>query len=175
MPPGPIQVISMCAGQGRDIIGVLPDHARRADVRARLVELDPENVAWAREAARRHGLTALEIVEADAALSDAYAGLVPADVLLVCGILGNIPEADIERTVQHLSMLGRCGTTVIWTRHRNPPDFTPTLRRWFSDSGYEEVSFDALNNERNPAIGVHRLRGPALPFRPGFRFFTFVR
>ena len=41
-PPGPIRVISMCAGQGRDLLGVLADHPRRADVRARLVELDGE-------------------------------------------------------------------------------------------------------------------------------------
>ncbi|GHD35622.1 hypothetical protein GCM10010335_31060 [Streptomyces galbus] len=30
----------MCAGQGRDLIGVLAGHPRRDDVRARLVELD---------------------------------------------------------------------------------------------------------------------------------------
>jgi hypothetical protein len=29
-PPGPILVISVCAGQGRDLLGVLPD--RRTDV-----------------------------------------------------------------------------------------------------------------------------------------------
>jgi hypothetical protein len=33
-------VISLCAGQGRDLLGVLADHPRREDVRARLVELD---------------------------------------------------------------------------------------------------------------------------------------
>jgi hypothetical protein len=28
-PPGPIRAISMCAGQGRDLLGVLVGHARR--------------------------------------------------------------------------------------------------------------------------------------------------
>src|SRR5690348_16542001 len=40
--PGPVQMISMCAGEGRDILGVLADHPRRNDVHGRLVELDPD-------------------------------------------------------------------------------------------------------------------------------------
>ena len=36
VPPGPVRVISLCAGQGRDLIGVLADHPRRGDVTARL-------------------------------------------------------------------------------------------------------------------------------------------
>lgn len=40
-PPGPIRALSMCAGQGRDLIEVLATHPRRTDVMARLVELDP--------------------------------------------------------------------------------------------------------------------------------------
>ena len=35
-PPGPIRLISMCAGQGHDVLGALPDHPRRGDVTARL-------------------------------------------------------------------------------------------------------------------------------------------
>jgi hypothetical protein len=50
-PAGPVPVIKLCAGQGRDLLGVLADHPRSADVRARLVELDPELAAWARERA----------------------------------------------------------------------------------------------------------------------------
>src|SRR5204862_3093205 len=63
-PPGPIRVISMCAGQGRDLLGALADHARAIDVTARLVELDPRNVVVARQEAARH--TAVEVVCRDA-------------------------------------------------------------------------------------------------------------
>ena len=34
-PPGPLHAISLCAGQGRDLIGVLARHPRRDDVTAR--------------------------------------------------------------------------------------------------------------------------------------------
>jgi hypothetical protein len=50
-PAGDVRLISLCAGQGRDVIGALTGHPRRDDVRARLVELDERNVALARQAA----------------------------------------------------------------------------------------------------------------------------
>ena len=65
--PGPLRAISICAGQGRDLIGVLREHPRRRDVTARLVELDPRNAAAARQRAADAGLTQVEVVTGDAA------------------------------------------------------------------------------------------------------------
>ena len=31
-PPGPVSLVSLCAGQGHDVLGVLPGHRRRPDV-----------------------------------------------------------------------------------------------------------------------------------------------
>ena len=87
---GPVRAISICAGQGHDLIGVLADHPRRADVTARLVELDEHNALLARRAAHTAGLDAVEVVAADASITDAYAGAVPADLILLCGVLGNM-------------------------------------------------------------------------------------
>jgi hypothetical protein len=80
----------MCANQGRDVLGVLLDHGRRTDVTARLVELDPVLVADARGAANRAGLD-VEVVHGDPSSTAAYAGAVPADVILVCGVSGPEP------------------------------------------------------------------------------------
>ena len=118
-PPGPLTAVSLCAGQGRDLIGALHDHPRRADVRARLVELDDRNVAVARAAARAAGLPDVEVLAGDASLTDHYAPLVPADLVLVCGVLGNLVDADVERTIDHLAQLCRPGGTVVWTRTRH--------------------------------------------------------
>ena len=85
-PPGPLHAISLCAGQGRDLIGVLARHPRRDDVTARLVELDPRNAAAARDAAEVADLPRVEVVTGDAALTDQYAGMVPA--YLVAGLRG---------------------------------------------------------------------------------------
>ena len=55
LPPGPIRVVSLCAGQGADLLGAADGHPRADDLTGRLVELDPRNVE--RRAAR--GSTAL--------------------------------------------------------------------------------------------------------------------
>jgi len=174
-PSGPIRVISMCAGQGRDVLTVLPRHPRRADVRATLMELDPENVRVARATAAAEGLTSIEVVEGDASISDTFESLGPADVLLVCGIFGNVSAADVENTVQTISMLCKPGAVIIWTRHRREPDLTRRIRRWLAEAGFAELTFDAIHNESRSGVGTARLIGAPERWRPGHRFFTFIR
>jgi hypothetical protein len=115
-PPGPLRVISLCSGQGRDLLEVLTDHPRREDVRARLVELDERNTALAMAAARDSGLSQVEIVTADASRSENYDGMTPADLVLICGLFGNIGDADIERVVATCPQLCKTGGRVVWTR-----------------------------------------------------------
>jgi hypothetical protein len=174
-PDGPIRLISMCAGQGRDVLGVVPTHERRSDVSGVLVELDPENVRFAREAASAAGLSSVEVLEADAAVSDVYAPFVPADIVLACGIFGNITDADLENTVRTLSMLCNLGAAVIWTRHREDPEVIRAIRAWFVDSGFEDLTFDAPESPKLYGIGTAHLVGAPIPWRRGHRFFTFIR
>lgn len=58
----------------------------------------------------------------DAALTRHYTGMVPADIVLARGVFGNITAADIERTVAHCTQLCAAGGSLVWTRHRTPPD-----------------------------------------------------
>ena len=88
-------------------------------------------------------------------------------MLLLCGIFGNVSDRDIERTVQAAPALCREGATVVWTRHRRPPDLTPRIRAWFTRAGFEEVAFDALETDSMIGVGVGRL-GRLRP-RPGRR------
>ena len=171
--PGPVQLISLCAGQGRDVIGVLAGHQRGADVRARLVELDLRNVEYARLAAAAAGLDGVEVLAADAGLTDAYAGAVPAQIVVACGIFGNITDADIARTVFGLPGLCAPGAGVIWTRHTLPPDLTPAIRSWFAAAGFAEESYEAPAATRQGS-GRHRLAGPQASLPPGERLFTFA-
>lgn len=173
-PPGPVRVVSMCAGQGRDLLGVLAGHPRRDDVRARLVELDQRNVAIARQATADAGLPGVEVVAGDAALTDAYAGAVPAEVILACGVFGNISDDDVSRTVRYLPTLCAPGGAVIWTRHRRPPDLTPAVRAWFAERGFEEVAYTTADGTFF-GVGTHRLQGTPAPLPPGRRLFTFLR
>jgi hypothetical protein len=140
-----------------------------------LVELDPENVRFARDTVAAAGLSSVEVLEADAAVSDVYAPFVPADIVLACGIFGNITDADLENTVRTLSMLCNQGAAVIWTRHRENPEVIRAIRAWFVDSGFEDLTFDAPESPKLYGIGTARLIGNPVPWRSGHRFFTFIR
>jgi len=172
-PAGDIRLISLCAGQGRDVIGVLAGHPRRDDVRARLVELDERNVAVAREAARAAGLDGVEVLRADAGITDACVGAVPARMVVACGIFGNITVSDIQATVAALPSLCAPGALVLWTRHRRPPDLTPAIRSWFGEAGFREEAFDA-SHDGLMSVGAGRLTGEPAALMPGRRLFTFV-
>jgi hypothetical protein len=168
MPPGPVRAISLCAGQGRDLLGVLADHPRRDDVTARLVELDPRNVAVARSAAP----AGVEVVEGDASDAAAYAGLVPADLVVACGLFGNLTDKGVRELVGHLPMLCRTGGTVVWTRHIDPPDLTSQIREWLRESGFRETGFDTEPG-RHFGVGAHVLAGPTSPYRSDVTLFRF--
>jgi SAM-dependent methyltransferase len=162
-PPGSIRIVSICAGQGRDVIDVVGAHPRQSDVRARLVELDPELVAFARARAIAAGLGVagrIEVVQGDASLVRSYAGALPADLVLVCGVFGNISDEDIRATVRRLPAFCAPGGTVVWTRHRRPPDLTPSVRGWFAEAGFVEKSFVAPS-PYVLGIGCHQWVGRA--------------
>ncbi|HTW55340.1 MAG TPA: class I SAM-dependent methyltransferase [Thermoplasmata archaeon] len=172
-PPGPIRVLSLCAGDGRDLLGVLADHPRAPDVRARLVDLAPALVEVGRARAAALGLRSIEVVVGDAGEARTAEGAVPVDLLLLCGIFGNVADADVENTVRHAPAFCAPGATVVWTRGRFPPDLTPSIRRWFRAAGFEELAFVTVPDS-TAAVGSGRLVGPVAPFRPSTRLFTFL-
>ncbi len=175
---GPLRVISMCAGEGRDVIPVLASHPRRDEIAARLVDLEPRNAALARDAAEAAGLRAVEVVEGDAALLDSYIGAAPADIVLACGIFGNITEDDIRRTIAYLPCLCSREATVLWTRGHfisDDRDVALEIRRWFVEGGFREVSYESPDGEATYRVGAHKLAVEPRALEPGVRMFRFFR
>ena len=171
-PAGPLRLISMVAGQGREVIPALARHSRQRDVAARLVELDPNNAEAARKAALDAGLDGVDVVTGDAALLYNYDGYLPAHIVLICGLFGNISDEDIRRTVAHASALTQRGGVVIWTRHRRDPTMLTTISGWFQEAGFAGVW------ESSPdlpfGVAVHRSSREPMPAPMGAKLFTFV-
>ena len=169
----PVRLLSLCAGDGRDTIPVLADSG--LPVRACLVELDPELATAAREAASSAGLSSvLEVREGDAGLVPTFADRLPVDVLMLCGVLGNVADADVERTVAAARVMVADGGSVVWTRgHRPPDDPAEWVRRLFRDAGFDEVAFSAPR-DATYRVGVARQREPSRGRLPD-RLFSFVR
>jgi predicted nicotinamide N-methyase len=172
--PRPIRALSVCAGDGRDLIQVLAARPDAHRVTANLLEQDPRCVARAQAQSQRAGLANVSVSCTDASSSDAYTQLVPADLVLLCGVFGNISDRDARRLVEALPQLCRTGALVIWTRHHRPPDLTPTIRRWLGEAGFDEVSFTAPDDVVF-SVGVHRFSGEPAVLVPAQTLFTFVR
>ena len=135
-------------------------------------ELDERNVALARQAAQAAGLHAVEVLQADAGITDACAGAVPAQIVVACGIFGNITDSDIRATVAALPSLCAPGALVLWTRHRSPPDLTPAIRSWFGKAGFREEAFDT-SHDGFMSVAAHRLAAEPSALTLGQRLFTF--
>jgi hypothetical protein len=170
-----LRAVSACSGNGRDLLEVL---ARRPDghrVVARLVELDATLAADAREFATTHGLAGIDVLEADAGRTASYAGAVPADLVMMCGVWGNVGDEDVRASIAVLRELCAAEATVIWTRGRfTAGDLTPAIRGWLAEEGFEEVAFDAPT-DTTYRVGTHRWNGVPRPLGPERTFFRFVR
>ncbi len=172
--PGPISVASLCAGRGHDIIDVVAAHPRRTDVRGRLVEFEPTLTEHARQAALTAGLDEVEVVTGDASTTDALAGIAPVDLLLLCGIFGNVSNADVRACIAQLPTVCAAAAVVVWTRHRRQPDLTPAIRDWFAQTGFDELWFGLPEPGGVSTVGAHRMTTAPQPFVAGARLFTFL-
>jgi hypothetical protein len=172
LPDGPIDLLSLCAGQGREIVGALQRRPRPGDVNVRMIELDPRNAEIADRLVREAGAGRVETVVDDAGLRRLYAGAIPVDLLLLCGVFGNLVLSDIERCAAFAASAVRPDGLVVWTRHRGAPDCVPAIRSWFTANGFVE---EYVNPETDPvAVVLNRYAGPPRPLAPQERIFTFV-
>jgi hypothetical protein len=171
-PAGPLRAVSLCAGQGRDLIGALAGHPRAADVTARLVELDPRNTEVAARLAAEAALPNVQVVTGDASLTSQYADLAPADIVLACGLFGNLTDADVEATIGYCAQLCAQDGTVIWTRGRWEPDLVPQICAWFEERDFERSWLSALDYAQG--VGAHRRTAPPLPLDSDATMFTFA-
>jgi hypothetical protein len=175
---GRVRLLSLCAGDGRDTIPVVAGSER--DVEATLVELDPDLSTSAHAAARVAGVE-VEVRTGDAGAVATWSDVLPVDVLMLCGVFGNLTDADVTHTIAAVRTMLAPGGAVIWTRGNRVPD-DPTshgadLAEWvrglFVAAGFEEVAF-VKPADASYRVGVARLVTPSAVPLPA-RLFSFVR
>ncbi|OUL20991.1 SAM-dependent methyltransferase [Nostoc sp. T09] len=174
-PAGRIRVVSVCAGDGRDLLGTLANHPRSQDVYARLVELNPNLVERGKATIESLGLAKqIEFINGDATISANYVGAVPADIVIVCGVFGNLAdEAELKRLLDNLSFLSKQGAFVIWTRgDTNGIRYSEIARKVFQDYKFEEVKFK-FTATGDMGVGINRYIGENLPAPKEQQLFVF--
>ncbi len=175
-PLGPVRLLSLCAGDARDVLGVLQVHPRSADVTAVLIENDETLTDRARASVAdlpdKSG--AVEIRTADAGAVDDWADVLPAQVVLACGVFGNLDRDQVERCIAALPVACLPGASLLWTRGRGPEDPGPDLDRWLRLANFEPIARVAPERARY-RVGVDRYLGPPRQPVPGERLFTAFR
>lgn len=177
---GVLRLISICAGEGRDVLPVLAEQDSGRRVRALLLEVYPILSQRARTEAANLGLSGVEVKDCDAGLAETYLDVPLAHVLLACGVFGNITVDDMRRTIATLPALMAVGGIVIWTRacHYFGHDPSLEVRNCFLEQGFTEMSFTSTTDDKFKfRIGMHQLNHVPADVRPlqrGTRIFTFV-
>ncbi len=171
---GPRRVLSSCAGDGRDVLQVLARRADAARVTATLLEIHPALVERARNLAT-HTDAHVTVRLVDAGNSDAYRDSIPADLVLLVGIFGNISDDDLRTTIATAPQFCRPGGTVLWSRGRDRADLNDEVRMRFRDAGFAELDYHALDTGSRPALGAVKYQGDPQPLIPGQHLFTFRR
>ena len=91
---------SVCAGDGRDVLGALALRPDVADADVTMLEIDPVLAARAwQQAADLHPAPGSTCGWRTPEIPLPTLGAVPADIVLLVGIFGNISDADLARTI----------------------------------------------------------------------------
>ncbi len=170
---GVVNLITMCAGEGRDVLPVLAKENSGRPVKAILVEYDETLAERARTAVQNLQLPDVEVKTADAGTTDTYLDLPLAQILTVCSVFGNIPVEDMQRTVATLPALLANDGIVIWTRAGR--DQSLAVRKVFLDHGFSEMSFTNTTDDTF-WVGMYRVAGKPAQLhapQPGTRMFSF--
>ena len=173
---GQAKVLSLCAGDGRDVLQVLAERDDSSRIKTTLIELHPVLARRAREFAANAELAEVTVRTVDAGDTAAYGDAVPADLVIMIGIFGNISTEDLRRTIMTAPQLCRPGAVMLWSRGTSGSEANSLVRGWLTDAGFVELDyreFDQAEGER-AALGSARYVGPPQPLITGRQMFTFL-
>jgi hypothetical protein len=168
------QITDICSGDGRDLLDVLAHYPAKDKVYSYLVELDVRLAEESRHTANENGLRNVTVINADASLLSTYASVSRADLILLCGVFGNISNDDIRNTIEALPQLAKQGTKVIWTRHLRQPEAVPVIQNLFITNGFSEVGF-RTTDDQSYAIATYEFHGSPEPLENNAKLFTFIK
>lgn len=173
---GPVRVVSICAGDGRDVVGVLETHERREDVSAWLVELDPKSVEAGIAARDATNLKKqVTFVLGDATDFATFKNILRCDIVVVCGVWGHVPPEERLRLVQALGKFCKPGGFVVWSRRMDRGQFRfADVQSLFESNSFERVN-ESVTSDGKWAVCTHRYIGTTADVPTSGRIFNFKR
>lgn len=168
------QIIDICSGDGRDLLDALIHYPARAQVYSYLVELDERLAEKSEHTASEVSLQNVTVINGDASLLSTYEDIPRADLILLCGVFGNISDDDIQNTIEALPQLCKQGTKVIWTRHLRQAEAVPVIRSLFITNGFSEVDFKTTEDQ-SYVVATYEFQESPAQLEGNTRLFTFIK
>jgi hypothetical protein len=93
------------------------------------------------------------------------------------GVLGNISDEDLRRTIMTAPQLCRPGATLLWSRATIGTERNAPIRALLAESGFTELDYLEVDQGENKraALGSARYGGPLQPLITDQQIFTFMR
>jgi Putative methyltransferase len=175
-PPGDIRVLSICAGDGRDLLGALFDHPRAEDVVARLIELEERLVDCGQAAVEMSGFSEkIHFLHGDATLSSAYQDFAPAQLILLCGVFAHLTDPETLKLIGHLPALCSPQGGVIWTRRvktEESQQHADAIQLAFEQHHFQRVHSEITPHETR--VATYRYLGDPKPLPLDETLFEFA-
>ena len=166
-----LRLISICAGQGREVLPVLLTHPRGGDVSALMVEFDPLNAGFLTSALGATSLAGVDVAVADAGETSSYAAGVPADIVVCSGVFEHLSAPQVRGLVRGIPLLCAVGASLVWAIDHTPPGLVDTLGECLAEGGFAAQEQKAKGEWM---AGYAVLRGDPPGYRPGLRWFDAI-
>ncbi len=176
----PVRILSICSGDGRDVILSTAASKLRKSISGVLIELNPDLVARGRSTIKEFSLQEeISFQCSDATKSETYRSIAPAHIVVLSGVFGNLKYEDVGLLIDSLRSLCEPKARVIWTRNLNEFGDGETvvggIKKLFANVNFTEASYTKTPSGVF-AVGTHVYEGETLnlPARPVlFRFSGF--
>ena len=167
-------LLSLCCGDARDILGILPTHPRRSDVLGWLLDCNPTLIDKAKQAIVGQGLaSSVSAIVADATMSSSYTETPPANVIILAGVFGSVEHDEIPRLVRNLRTLCASSAFIIWTQHaREGTGQTEQIQKEFVSNRFSSVKL-LTTPQAHYYVGLNCYGGPTEGLCQEARLFTF--
>lgn len=177
-PDRDLRVVSACSGDGRDLLEVLAARPDAGRVSALLLELDEVLARSAADFAADRGLARVDVRRADAGRTGSYRDGVPADLVMICGVLRQPHGRGLPGHGRGHPGAGRARCAGALdprpVRRQRPGGADRPDQVVVRQDGFEEVAFDAPG-DAGYRVGGHRLVAEPRPLGEDRTFFTFRR
>ena len=142
-----IVVISIGAGQSRDILPVLIGRKDNDRITTYLIDTDIECLNYAKNYAKDNNIINVHIVDMDGSLVKNYKDIPKADLIIFCGMMTQKNTDEVKKLANNIKLICNKDAQIIWSRHGYDKDYSTPFRNVFNENFYKELDFYISHKE----------------------------